>query len=198
MSTHRISPQAGWVSTKRLPKGPNGRALCRQCGEEVPKGRRTFCGDTCVNTWRLKTDPAFVRQMVHTRDKGVCALCGIDTHEWAKERRAEWAALQHRVTELPYYEASAAREAFRREHPHFFSRQSYWDADHIVPVVEGGGECDLDNYRTFCIPCHKQVTRELAARRAEARRPELEARRAQRTEEQRIERELASGKARLF
>ena len=48
--------------------------------------------------------------------------------------------------------------------------RTLWDMDHIVPVVEGGGECDLDNLRTLCIWCHKRVTAELAARRAEERR----------------------------
>ena len=47
-----------------------------------------------------------------------------------------------------------------------------WEMDHIVPVCEGGGLCGLDGYRTLCIPCHKTETAELAARRAEARRPQ--------------------------
>lgn len=42
----------------------------------------------------------------------------------------------------------------------------FWEADHIVPVIEGGGECDLANYRTLCIPCHRKVTAELRARLA--------------------------------
>jgi 5-methylcytosine-specific restriction protein A len=123
-----------------------------------------------VDRWRIKTDPGHVRVLVFRRDKGVCAVCGLDTVQWGRDRDREWSALQHRVTELPYLEASAARERFRRDHPHYFQRSTYWDADHIVPVVEGGGECDLDNYRTLCIPCHKRVTAELAARRAEQRR----------------------------
>jgi len=57
-------------------------------------------------------------------------------------------------------------------------RSSWWDADHIKPVVEGGGLCGLDNYRTLCVPCHKKETAELAARRAKQRRvavqPEME------------------------
>lgn len=139
----------------------------------MPKGRRTFCSDDCVHRWQIKTNPGYVRQQVFKRDRGVCAVCSLDTEQWAKERRIEWAALHSRQGEpftTPYYEASAARETFRRQYPHFFQRTSYWDADHIVPVVEGGGECDLDNYRTLCIPCHKEATKELAARRAEKRR----------------------------
>lgn len=41
-----------------------------------------------------------------------------------------------------------------------------WQADHIVPVVEGGGLCDLSNYRTLCRPCHKRETAALRKRLA--------------------------------
>ena len=65
------------------------------------------------------------------------------------------------------------------EHP---SRLTYfqhlWEADHIVPVVEGGGASrDVDplaNLRTLCRHCHKAETRALAARRAAARRKQQE------------------------
>ena len=36
-----------------------------------------------------------------------------------------------------------------------------WDADHELPVVKGGGMCGLENIRTLCIKCHKQITAEL-------------------------------------
>ena len=193
MSTNRVS-RGGWVNEKALPKGPNGRNLCRRCNAEVPKGRRTFCSQECVHHWSMRTNPGYVRQQVYQRDKGVCALCGLDTEQWAKDRRREWVALKGGHS----FEEQAARQRFRAAYPHWFGRVSHWDADHIVPVVEGGGECDLDNYRTLCIPCHKHVTAELATRRAAARRPEREARRAQETEQQRIAREVAIGKVRLF
>jgi len=45
-----------------------------------------------------------------------------------------------------------------------------WEADHIVPVCEGGGGCGPEGYRTLCLPCHKRQTALLAARRAEKRR----------------------------
>lgn len=46
-----------------------------------------------------------------------------------------------------------------------------YDIDHIIPVVEGGGLCGLDNLRTLCIPCHKKETKILAGRVAKKRRP---------------------------
>jgi 5-methylcytosine-specific restriction enzyme A len=45
-----------------------------------------------------------------------------------------------------------------------------WDADHIVPVVEGGGECDLANLQTLCLKCHRERTAALRKRR-QAPRP---------------------------
>ena len=51
-------------------------------------------------------------------------------------------------------------------------RVSYWDADHILPIVEGGDVCALENHRTLCYWCHQGQTSALATRRAEARRAE--------------------------
>ena len=50
-----------------------------------------------------------------------------------------------------------------------YTGRSLWEADHIVPVVEGGGECDLSNLRTLCLRCHRMATLGLHLRRAEAR-----------------------------
>lgn len=41
-----------------------------------------------------------------------------------------------------------------------------WEADHIIPVSEGGGGCGLDNLRTLCGDCHKQETKLLRSRLA--------------------------------
>ena len=61
-----------------LEKGETGRNLCRWCRLEVPAGRRTFCSEFCVNEWRLRSDPGYLRDQVFARDRGVCAVCGID------------------------------------------------------------------------------------------------------------------------
>jgi len=168
VSTNRVSPHAGRVDPRQLPKGPNGRTLCRNCGTEVPKGRRTFCGDACADDWAVRNSPSLMRQRVFQRDRGICALCGIDSAQLDKSLHAEWRRLKLATND----QQRKARAEFRRESRWFYARRTFWDADHIVPVVEGGGECSLSNIRTLCVPCHHRVTKNLARRRASLRRQE--------------------------
>jgi len=134
-----------------LPRGPSGRALCRWCKLEVGPGRVTFCSDYCVEEWRLRTDTNFLRDKAYARDRGVCALCGVNTDLAWRELRASRGAKRIRL--LTHWGLKSR------------SRKTLWDADHIVPVVEGGGECDLSNIRTLCLLCHRGVTAQLRARR---------------------------------
>ena len=127
-----------------------GRPLCRWCGTEVAKPRRTFCSDGCVHNWKLRTDPAYLREKVFARDKGVCAQCGTDT-----------VALRRDMRKLDY---AARRQFLRLWGLREGSRQSFWDADHSVPVAEGGGQCDLSNMRTLCLLCHRAATAALRKR----------------------------------
>jgi len=137
VSTRRSQP-GGWVARKR------GR--CRRCGAEVPKGRFTFCSDLCVHEWKLRTDRAYLRDQVYQRDHGVCAVCGIDTEGLRRDKRKlDW----------------AARRQFEKD---WGRRRHLWDADHMVPVAEGGGECDLSNMRTLCLKCHREATAALRER----------------------------------
>jgi 5-methylcytosine-specific restriction endonuclease McrA len=103
-----------------------------------------------VHEWKLRTQPAYLREQVGERDKGICALCGIDTIAAARELR--FSRGTPRKSLLAHWGLRAR------------SRKSLWDADHIVPVVEGGGECDLENIRTLCLRCHRTATRILRER----------------------------------
>lgn len=143
MSTTRAM-RGGWVDRKSIPRGPNGRGLCRWCSLEVPRGRYTFCSEFCVHEWKLRTQPAYLREKVFERDRGICAGCGVDTVNAA--RRLRYTRGASRAALLAHWGLS------RR------SRKSLWDADHIVPVIEGGGQCDLQNIRTLCLRCHRQAT----------------------------------------
>ena len=137
MSTRRVQP-GGWVVRKR--------GNCRRCGAAVPSGRFTFCGPACVHEWRLRTNPGYLREQVFLRDRGVCAQCGLDTEALRKNKRK----LDFR-----------ARRQFEKE---WGLRRQLWDADHILPVSQGGGECDLSNMRTLCLKCHRTATAALRNR----------------------------------
>jgi 5-methylcytosine-specific restriction protein A len=151
MSTSRTMP-GGFADRDALARGPNGRPLCRWCRLEVPARRFTFCSDYCVNEWRLRTDPGYLREQVLARDHGVCAMCGLDTiAAFADLKRSRGV---HRLRLLSAW-------GLKR-----YSRRSLWDADHIIAVVEGGGECDLENIRTLCLRCHRAQTVALQRRRS--------------------------------
>lgn len=148
----RTLPDAGRAHPSQSPLGAHGLPLCRWCELEIlARRRRTFCSDYCVHQWRLRSDPGYLRDQVFARDHGVCALCSTDTVA--------------AYTELKRSRGQVRAEALllwgmKTVH----ARRSLWDADHIVPVAEGGGQCDLDNLRTLCLPCHREVTAELRLR----------------------------------
>jgi len=45
--------------------------------------------------------------------------------------------------------------------------KSWWQCDHIMPVIEGGGEASLEGLRTLCHKCHQIETRALRQRMKE-------------------------------
>ena len=105
-----------------------------------------------MHEWRLRTDPGYLREQVLARDRGICAICRADTRiAYGELRRSRGA---HRQRLLAKWGLKG------------LTRKTLWDADHILPVVEGGGECDLENLRTLCLLCHRQQTIELRRRLA--------------------------------
>ena len=149
----RTLPEAGRLANRNnQPTGPNGLPLCRWCDLEIlAKRRRTFCSEYCVHQWRLRSDPGYLRDQVFARDKGVCTLCRAETV---------------RIFNALKRARGAAREAGLRLYGlgSIGARRSLWDADHITPVAEGGGQCDLDNLRTLCLLCHRAETARLRER----------------------------------
>lgn len=142
---------AGWVDPEQLPKGPNGRALCRYCGTEVPRGRRSFCGDKCVEYFRIESDPGFCARKLEERDHGVCSLCGIDTIIERQKARKD---------PLWYIrEAPNPQFAKRPPWPKDTGRR-WWEDHHVVAVHDGGAGCPLDLHATVCVPCHKKVNKQ--------------------------------------
>jgi len=149
---------------------------CTWCNKKFcDNNARRWCSEECREEGYVRF--GYWQGPVENRDKGICDLCGFDS-----------LAYQQRIKRLQYKAKGGdwLPDRERRYFPHTFSRirkfsrrtgiygsgQPY-EIDHIIPVVEGGGCCGLDNLRTLCFPCHKSETKALAGRRAAARRDTL-------------------------
>jgi 5-methylcytosine-specific restriction endonuclease McrA len=134
-----------------LAKTENGFTCCRWCNCDVKPPRRTICSKECEHELKLRINGRYLRDCVYKRDKGICSMCNTDTKNIAKT------ALSLNETDrnefLKSHNISLKRKIWIKKHG-----GGLWDADHIIPVKDGGGLCGLDNMRTLCIACHKKVT----------------------------------------
>lgn len=193
LSFARSSP----VPPPRQETGPNGRRLCLcGCGREVTKGSRKYYSADCMIDVHVRHNPGLARFYVKQRDHGICALCGRNCERlnrqadgnlrlcalksWiinryfksSREVRIKWHAWLERVEPLVNTKAKALHSRLIREG--FSYRMSFWQCDHIIPVIEGGGHCGLDGLRTLCTRCHRKVTADLRKRLALNRSTNLE------------------------
>lgn len=154
MSKFRTINEASKTDPSRwkLVKGPNGRNLCRFCQEEVQPPRRTFCSGERTKYSRRKINGVWT-QVVYRAGYGC-------VHEWCLRNGPRYAR------QAVFDRDQGVCALCGAQH----TRKGEWHADHIIPVAEGGGECGLENLRTLCIPCHKNVTAELKKRLAEKRK----------------------------
>jgi 5-methylcytosine-specific restriction endonuclease McrA len=132
---------------------------CTWCGLSVrrlnKKSRRTtWCSEECVNGF-LQIQPSRVRRVVYARDNGRCQQCGVGCGQmysllWQlRSLGPDWYAT---VALLTSHWVSLG---FRRQS----EWDDFWQADHILPVCEGGGLATPDKMQTLCIPCHSLKTR---------------------------------------
>ncbi len=104
-----------------------------------------------------------VREQLFSLEHGKCQMCGIDAN--ALYLRVQSLQPAERLNALinANWPLPKAKRALDRllQNP---KEGSFWEADHIVPVAEGGGGCGLDNLRTLCTPCHQSETAKLRFR----------------------------------
>lgn len=141
------------------------RKECTWCGKRVPKGRSKWCSDECVDQFNTRCSPQYAKNIVERRDGFICQICGRDIKKckriwkhvngYLKAVRLNGSRYGERCDPLDC-EAAAALG---------FGRGGWHEVDHIIPVVEGGGLCPIENLRTVCGACHSDVTNALAKRR---------------------------------
>ncbi len=141
-----------------LPRKEKG--FCRWCGGKLQGRRTSWCGEDCLDEFFIRGGTG-IRHQVWLRDRGVCAECGIDI-----------GSAQGYLTKLHilnFHNFAWGNKGIYKSSdwgPWWDVHLNWWEADHIIPVIEGGGCCGLENYQTLCIRCHKEDTKKLAGRRS--------------------------------
>ena len=127
-----------YIDAKLLPKDENGFNLCRYCNKSVHPPRRTMCSPECAHELKLRTSNRYLRLCVYKRDKGICKLCMDDTKIVAK--KALEFKKNNMITELEAFLKSKNISLKRKIWKNKFGG-GLWDADHIIQVKDGGGQC---------------------------------------------------------
>ncbi len=155
------------IDASLLPKTEDGFTCCRWCNGPVKPPKRTMCSPECVHEILIRTNTNYLRTCLYKRDKAICALCHIDTKDIAK--KAINLVGQDKEDFLKEHSISLKRKIWIKKHG-----GGLWDADHIIPVVKGGGLCGLDNLRTLCIKCHKNETKKLLTKDSSKKKDNIE------------------------
>jgi 5-methylcytosine-specific restriction endonuclease McrA len=143
----------------------------------------------------VRAHPASARVAVDNRDHGVCAACHLGcgsireqileaTAEvidlWNGDRGTRWVRWSRRSNVNKQWpqrmlaQVQAARQEILEPFgwDHLWRRSTFWDADHILPVAEGGESC-LENLQTLCLTCHQAKTAAQAERKRLRKLPEV-------------------------
>jgi len=147
---------------------PKVKGECAWCGGP---SRMKYCSGACTDEAYIRSGGDSVTRRVFGRDHGVCAECGLDTSSLDLMR--VYLSLNH----FRVCTGDGVRWMRQWNYPQWVQDQwgpwwpgrgelQLWQADHIIPVVEGGGCCGIENYQTLCLRCHKEDTARLARRLA--------------------------------
>lgn len=134
-----------------LPHWEKGAGFCRWCGGACEPHR--YWHGPCVTAYKIACWPAVARKAIWARDKGICGGCGANVAaEIAAEKKA-----------MGWHMARSAG--------------AFWQADHIIPLVEANRSdlslWSLTNLRLLCTACHKGQTTALAGRLAARRKEQV-------------------------
>lgn len=132
-----------------LPTTPRG--YCKGCSKPGPiligQGRSSWHLH-CLDRYNALRSATGLRRYLRKRDRGVCAVCRLDTYAFNRWLRV-WVSGDKAGQEI-------VRGVLRRSGVKH--RSTLWDAAHIVPVFAGGGCAGSTGVVTLCVWCHKKNT----------------------------------------
>jgi hypothetical protein len=171
---HKLRAQPGYQAKHVLERD---HGICCMCGRDCVVAReRLFVVMQALAMRQVGHSPGIETRCHHPGTWGAWN-CG---HEDCADKavhcalNGSWPDWRARIACMSEFVAAADAEGIPA-HLRTLKRR-FWEADHIVPVIEGGGDCGIENLRTLCWRCHKSETAALAGRRAKAKRPQQDSR----------------------
>jgi superfamily II DNA or RNA helicase/5-methylcytosine-specific restriction endonuclease McrA len=150
-------------STSSSSSSAPAKSCCVQCGNTdidlLPSGT---CSWKCHQELAAKLSGSSIRRQLFELEKGVCVLCKRDMH--ALYQRFIRLQPSDRVQECMTIKMKLHETLLQSPNEGMF-----WQADHVLPVSEGGGECTMENIRTLCTGCHQKETAALRRRLRDAK-----------------------------
>ncbi|KEP67055.1 UNVERIFIED_CONTAM: SWI2/SNF2-containing protein [Hammondia hammondi] len=129
-----------------------------------------FCSGACRAAFFARKNTDSLRRQVFRSDRGICSGCGIDCVallagvKSMREEGQNAAAIGEFICSFaPAFRAFPTLSALLIREP---VDGNAWHADHIIPVHQGGGLCDLTNVQTLCRACHQLKTNRETSLRA--------------------------------
>jgi len=146
---------------------------------KVEKGFCTWCGDELLVT---EEGLKWARENSHKNGghyrAGEVLRCKVGD-VWPRVRKWHpWCVkaymLRNNAGQTRYYvyerdKGACVVEGCEYGKPDTYGRYGYWEADHIVPLIDGGS-FEMENLQTLCRNHHKEKTKREAGERAERRR----------------------------
>ena len=125
-----------------MERNARGQRLCRVCREPLEKGQRAYCCRAHALEFGVRRSPELAGQLYRFRIGTWCVKCKADE----TVAREKWEQCRALLTGTPIEK--------------LLLPFTPWQLDHVRPVADGGGGCDLDNLRLLCPRCHREITKE--------------------------------------
>lgn len=120
--------------------------VCNACGRDMERAMRRM-GDRFVLLRRYDPSERFWRAQ---------ARCGeAQAHVFLRSLMKSWPALKQRLERL---RKDRIHRMLLDQYPVHIS-VSWWQADHILPVAQGGARSGIDELQTLCHGCHTLKTK---------------------------------------
>ncbi|EDQ88437.1 uncharacterized protein MONBRDRAFT_26139 [Monosiga brevicollis MX1] len=151
------TPQLKQVTEQRGRRVGEAMALAfRHC---FVIGCQNACNVFVIAGWQTGTGGSIRRRLAEL-EQGVCQLCHLDCQTLLYNLKGA-STTSERLRLLAQTTLHKLPLERRERIARAPKAADLWQADHIVPVCEGGGEAEIEEFRTLCTVCHQGETQRL-------------------------------------